>query len=85
MLGVCPLTHALSRAYLGRMEHTNSGDTRIMRPREVAQRLGVSSTTLWRYAKRPDFPRAFRLGPNAVGFDSGELELWVAGRRVTAA
>ena len=61
---------------------------RIIRPREVAQRLGVSATTLWRYAKRPDFPRAFRLGPNAVGavgFDERELEAWIAARRVVAA
>ncbi len=64
---------------------TDVSAARIIRPREVAQRLGVSSTTLWRYAKRPDFPRAFRLGPNAVGFDSGELETWIAARRVAAA
>ena len=48
-----------------------SGDSNdvIERPRQVAQSLGVSLSTLWRRVKKdPSFPQPVDLGPNSVGF-----------------
>jgi predicted DNA-binding transcriptional regulator AlpA len=45
--------------------------------------LGVSRATFWRWGQTvADFPIAFRLGPNAVGFDEAELKAWLEARRV---
>lgn len=55
---------------------------RVIRPAEAAKMLGISEPTLWRYSKSATFPAAFRLGPNAVGFDEGELIGWLESRRI---
>jgi predicted DNA-binding transcriptional regulator AlpA len=55
---------------------------RMLRRKEAALKLGVSVPTFWRYSKSPDFPAAFRLGPNAIGFDEKEIEAWLESRRV---
>lgn len=47
-----------------------------LRPQQAAQYLGVSIATLWRYAKRPDFPRARRLSQRCTVFDSDEIRQW---------
>lgn len=68
------------------MHETSSAAVRphalqLLRPRTLATALGVSATTLWRWSKAPDFPRAIRLGPNAVAFDSADITRWLAGRQ----
>ena len=55
---------------------------RMIRPAEAARMLAISEPTLWRYSKARDFPVAFRIGPNAVGFDEAELVAWLESRRV---
>jgi prophage regulatory protein len=55
---------------------------RVIRPNQGAKKLGVSLSTYWRYAKSPEFPVAFRLGPNAIGWDEAELDAWLESRRV---
>ena len=54
----------------------------MIRPRECAEKIGVSRTTLHRWRKRPGFPVAFRLGDNSVAFDEYEVDAWLASRRV---
>jgi predicted DNA-binding transcriptional regulator AlpA len=54
----------------------------MLRRKEAALKLGVSVPTFWRYSKDPNFPIAFKLGPNAVGYDEAELETWLESRRV---
>lgn len=54
----------------------------LERPKETAQRLGISKVTLWRWARsQPGFPQPYQLGPTAIGFDVAEIEAWVQGRR----
>jgi predicted DNA-binding transcriptional regulator AlpA len=48
-------------------------DRKILRPKEVAQMLGVSIVTLNRYALRPDFPRKIKLSPRHTGYYQDEL------------
>lgn len=41
----------------------------ILRPKEMAQKFGISSATLWRRVKQDsDFPRPVRLSPGMTGF-----------------
>lgn len=57
---------------------------KLLRPRQVAEALGVSLATLWRIQKRDaNFPRAFRISAQALAFESTEIADWVESRRVT--
>jgi predicted DNA-binding transcriptional regulator AlpA len=55
----------------------------LLRPRECARVLGISTTSLWRWSRDPamDFPAAIRLGKNSVAFDEFEVRAWLATRR----
>lgn len=61
-------------------------DRMLMRPRELARALGVSTTTLWRMRRRGDLPDPIRISPGAVGWRADEIDEWLASRpRVGAA
>ena len=47
-----------------------------LRPRQVAELLGIGLSTVWVWAKRPDFPRARKIGPQVTVFDRDELVAW---------
>jgi predicted DNA-binding transcriptional regulator AlpA len=50
---------------------------RILRPKEVAEKLGISITTLNRYATRPDFPKKVSLSPRHTGYYEHELKAYL--------
>ena len=56
--------------------------SRILRPREVFRRVGLSRTTVYELARNPDsgFPKPIKLTEKATGFLEGEVEAWIAGR-----
>ena len=47
---------------------------RVLRKREVADRLGVSIMTIWRWEKSNDFPRRVQLGSGSVGYLEDEID-----------
>lgn len=51
----------------------------IIRPSELAQRLGVSHPTLWRMEKRGDLPPRKKIGIRAVGWLTSDIEQWLEG------
>jgi prophage regulatory protein len=57
--------------------------TRIYRPRDLADRLGISTTTIWRMRRRGEFPEPMRISPGAVGWPHGVLEQWLADRETS--
>ena len=61
-----------------------AGD-RILRPREVFVRVGLSRTTLWRAVRRGAFPAPCRLTANTVGWRASEVDAWIAARTPTCA
>lgn len=50
------------------------------RARHVAYYLGVHISTVWRYAKRPDFPKPHRLTDGVTVFDAEAVREWNAQR-----
>jgi len=48
-------------------------DKKLLRPKEVAKMLGVTITTLNRYAQRPDFPKKVSLSARHTGYYLDEL------------
>src|SRR5260370_38710938 len=75
-------------AMLAECEHAarNHADIKrvaLLRPRECARALGVSTTTLWRWSRDAamNFPRAFRLGQNSVAFGENDVVACLESRR----
>nr|WP_082727603.1 AlpA family phage regulatory protein [Burkholderia mayonis] len=61
------------------MQSNNRG--RGLRPKQAAKYIGVSQTSLWRYARtRSDFPKPIRLTEGVTVFFEAELDAWMAQR-----
>ena len=57
----------------------------IYRPRAAAKYLGVSPSTLYRWAAATDFPRPIKLGRQASGWRKADLDKWLDSRAEGAA
>ena len=53
---------------------------RILRRAEVEQKTGFKRAHIYSLMKEGKFPRALRLGVRAVGWDSVEIDQWIADR-----
>jgi prophage regulatory protein len=49
----------------------------ILRAKQAAKLLGISRTTLYRWAARPGFPVRIKIGPRTSGYRSDEIEQWI--------
>lgn len=54
--------------------------TRVLRTAEVAKRLGIGRTTLWRWEQDKRIPPRRQIGPGVIGWVESELEEWIQGR-----
>lgn len=53
---------------------------RILRRAEVEQKTGFKRAHLYTLMREGRFPQALRLGIRAVGWDSVEIDAWIAER-----
>ena len=58
---------------------TTTGD-RILRVREVSERVGLCRTTIWSLTKQGSFPRSVRLTDYAVGWRASDIDAWIRDR-----
>lgn len=49
----------------------------IWRLREVLSHTGLSRSSVYKKISLGEFPRQFRLGDRAVGWDSDSVEAWI--------
>lgn len=56
-----------------------------IRPKRLAELLGVSEATIWRKAKNGTLPRPIKLSERVTAFDAIEINRWLAERRGEAA
>lgn len=53
--------------------------SKSMRPKKVAELLGIGSATLWRWIhQKPGFPQPIRLSARCTVFKADEIEAWRA-------
>lgn len=57
------------------MNNSNTS-IRYVRPKDLANHLSVSISTIWRYAKRPDFPMPVKLSEKVTAFNVDEVNEW---------
>ena len=56
----------------------------ILRVRAVAERIGISTPTVWRWAKNdPNFPQAIKISAGITGWVAGEIDAYLE-RRIAA-
>jgi prophage regulatory protein len=55
-------------------------ERRILRRAEVEQKTGFKRAHLYTLMREGRFPKALRLGIRAVGWDSIEIDAWIAER-----
>lgn len=53
---------------------------KIYRISEVADLIGATPNTIWRWAKAGTFPAPIRIGSNSVGWRSDHLQDWIESR-----
>jgi len=56
---------------------------KFLRRSEVAEYLGISETTVWRWVRGGSFPKPVRIGPNTVGFLEEEIQAWLKHKKST--
>jgi len=57
-----------------------SFERRILRRAEVEAKTGFKRAHIYNLMKAGKFPKALRLGVRAVGWDSVEIDQWIADR-----
>ena len=62
-------------------EQTATAEHRILRRAEVEAKTGFKRAHIYKLMDQGKFPKAMRLGVRAVGWDSAEVEQWIADRR----
>lgn len=60
---------------------TQTVTRRILRRKEVEERTGFKRAHIYALMKLDQFPKAMRIGVRAVGWDSIEVDQWIADRR----
>ena len=58
-----------------------AGEHRILRRDEVETKTGFKRAHIYNLMKAGKFPKTIRLGIRAVGWDSLEIDQWIAERR----
>lgn len=59
---------------------SSPAERRILRRPEVEQKTGFKRAHLYNLMKDGKFPKARRVGVRAVGWDSAEIDAWIAQR-----
>ncbi len=63
------------------MTTVQTNTKRIIRQKEVSEKLGLSKATIWTYVRtRDDFPKLIRLGANSVGWLESEIDAFIDAR-----
>lgn len=52
----------------------------ILRLPEVMRRTGYKHATIYKMIKEGKFPKNYKIGPRAVGWNSAEIEEWIEAR-----
>jgi predicted DNA-binding transcriptional regulator AlpA len=58
----------------------SSSRVRLLRRRQVLQRLGVNTSTLFRWVRDKVFPEPMLLRPNYPVWPEDEVDAWIAAR-----
>jgi len=52
-------------------------DTRYLRPKDLANQLGISVSSLWRWARAGKIPKPVKLSERVTAWSSKEIASWL--------
>ena len=52
-------------------------EQKLLRPGDLASRLGVSKSTLWRWRRAHLLPQPLYLGPRIIGWRLEDIDSWL--------
>jgi len=58
--------------------------SKILRMNQVIESVGLSKASIYRLGKLGLFPKPFKIGIAAVGWDQAEIEFWIFERKMGA-
>ena len=72
----------MQQTLINTSQGASSGSSRVVRPAEVCERLGIGTSTLYAMMAAGKFPRPFVIfsGGRAVGWHEQEVEAWLLQR-----
>ena len=53
---------------------------RMLNVREVAERVGLHRSTIWKKVRAGEFPPAYELSENKIGWPESEITTWLVNR-----
>ncbi|WP_440876442.1 helix-turn-helix transcriptional regulator [Thalassotalea sp. PLHSN55] len=56
----------------------------LIRPRQLAKKLGINLVTLWRWRKQNKIPQPIQLGSHLIAWRESTIEEWLAEKEKTA-
>lgn len=67
---------------MGEALRNESALAQLLTAREVANRLRITTRTLYRKLDQGKFPQPIRLGPQCVRWDEGDVRAWLDKMRI---
>lgn len=67
----------MTRFYNG----TILADMKPLRASGVAHKLGIGTSTVYKYALAADFPRPFKLSSQVVVWDEADIDKWLEAKK----
>jgi len=58
---------------------------KIIGKKMMYEKLGISSTTLWRMIQRGEFPAPIQISPRRVGWLEEDVDQWIEKRKLRGA
>lgn len=55
-------------------------ETKIIRTWDLARRLGVDRSTIWRWVRNSIIPPPIQIGPQVRGWRADDIERWLSER-----
>jgi len=55
--------------------------SRVVRMSSLIQRVGLSRASIYRLMDQGVFPKSFKIGNSAIGWDETDIDAWIAERK----
>ncbi|NBV15776.1 AlpA family phage regulatory protein [Janthinobacterium sp.] len=57
---------------------------KIIRPKALFAKIGLSRSTVWRLERAGSFPKHLKLSSQAIGWNLEEIDAWLLARTTTS-
>ncbi|MDR8389511.1 AlpA family phage regulatory protein [Aliifodinibius sp. S!AR15-10] len=75
------VVHAINSKSWNVTESGNKPESRIVRPKELANMLSMSIATIYRMQNEDNLPPKIKMGSRAVGWLRSDIEEWLISRK----